>query len=464
MTPFASENPARPAEIVGEFPQSSPADAITAIEHAVVAQRDWAARPARRRAVVIGGIAHALAKQARELAGLITREEGKTLAAAESEVHKAVEQFHFASQLCYLTEGRTFPEEQPDVLTYTLRSPVGVVVAVTPWNFPVSLPARKIGPALAAGNAVVFKPSPVSAAVGEMLVRIIGDAGVPKEVVQIVQGDDPRTMRALVGHHEVRAVSFTGSNRVGEIVRTHMHRHARLQAELSGHNTALVCADADLHNAAAEVVAGAFGLTGQACTAAARVLVERPAYETLRDLVARRVAEIVCGPGDAPGISCGPLATAGQLGRLTDLLRSAREAGAEVVAAGRLAAGRDPAGYYLAPSLLTGVPVDHPVYTDEVFGPLMALVPVGSMDEAVQVINADSSGLATAVHTGSLAAAQTFARSVRCGIVKINQRTTGNGIAPPFGGWKASSAGAFPEGGLQALDFFTDVKTVYSRA
>jgi aldehyde dehydrogenase (NAD+) len=193
------------------------------------------------------------------------------------------------------------------------------------------------------------------------------------------------------------------------------------------------------------------------------VLVERPVYETLRDLIAARVAEIVCGPGDASGVTCGPLATAGQLGRLTGLLRSAREAGAEVVAAGRLAAGRDPDGYYLAPSVLTGAPSGHAVCTEEVFGPLLAIMPIGSVDEAIQAINAGSSGLATAVHTGGLATAQTFARSVRCGIVKINQRTTGNGIAPPFGGWKASSAGAFPEGGLQALDFFTDVKTVYSR-
>jgi alpha-ketoglutaric semialdehyde dehydrogenase len=450
---FRSENPARPSEIVGEFPRSSAADAVAAVEAAAVAQRDWAARPARHRAVVIGGVAHALAKETRELAGLITREEGKTLAEAEAEVHKAVEQFHFAAQICYLSEGATYPDEQPGVLAYTLRSPLGVVVAVTPWNFPVSLPARKLGPALAAGNAVVFKPSPVTAAVGDLLVRIIRDAGVPRDVVRIVQGDDPDAMTALVGHPEVRAVSFTGSSRVGEIVRARMHRHARLQAELSGDNVAVVCADADLERAAQEVTGGAFGLTGQACTAAARVLVERPAYEALRDLVAERVAKIVCGPGDAPGTTCGPLATRGQLTRVTELLRAA----GEVVATGALAPDRDPDGYYLAPALLGGLP------PGEVFGPLLAVSPVGSVDEAIRIINAGDHGLAAAVHTGSLATAQGFARSVRCGIIKINQRTTGNGIAPPFGGWKSSSAGAFPEGGLQALDFFTDVKSVYSR-
>lgn len=457
-------NPARPSEVVGEFPTSTVAEVSSAVEVAAAAQRDWASRPPRQRAAVIGGVAHAVARETRDLVSLITREEGKTLAESEGEVHKTVEQFHFASQLCYLVEGTTYPSEQPDVFTYTLRSPVGVVVAITPWNFPVSLPARKIGAALAAGNAVVFKPSPVTAATGEALLRIIREAGVPEGVVQIVQGDDPPAMAALVGHHAVRAVSMTGSSRAGDLVRERAHKHARLQSELSGHNATVVCADADLGRAAREVVKGGLGLTGQACTAASRVLVDRTVFDAFCALVATEVSGIVCGPGDTPGVSCGPVATAGQLERVDHLLRSARRAGARVVAEGRLHADRDPEGYFAAPAVLTGVPADHDVNAREVFGPILSLLPVRDLDEALAVVNRSDYGLASAIHTRDLAAAQRFTREVRCGVVKVNQRTTGNGVAPPFGGWKASSSGAFPEGGVQALDFFTEIKTVYCQA
>lgn len=457
---FTSVNPARPAEVVGEFTAATVADVSTAIETAARAQRGWAARTPAQRATLVAGVAHALARQTPELTALITREEGKTLSDSAGEVRKSVEQFHFASQLCYLVEGVTYPSEQPGTFTYSLRSPVGVVVAITPWNFPLSLPARKIAAALAAGNAVVFKPSPVTAAVGEALVRIIREAGVPDQLVQLVHGDDPTAMATLVGHHAVRAISLTGSTRVGDTVRENSHRHARLQAELSGHNVAVVCADADLDAAAAEVVAGAFGLTGQACTAASRVLVDRSVLAGFTDLLAERVRELTCGPGDAPGVRCGPLATVAQFERLDGLVRAARRDGT-VLAEGVLCDDRDPEGYFLAPLLVGGLPADHPVNATETFGPILSVLPTGGLDEAIGVVNRDDYGLANAIHTSNLGNAQRFAREARCGVVKINQRTTGNGVAAPFGGWKASSSGAFPEGGLQALDFFTETKTVY---
>ncbi|HEY9391649.1 MAG TPA: aldehyde dehydrogenase family protein [Mycobacteriales bacterium] len=459
---FTSVNPARPAEIVGEFDTATVAEASAAVDAAATAQRAWAERTPTQRATLVAGVAHALAKQTPELTALITREEGKTLSDSAGEVRKSVEQFHFASQLCYLVEGTTFPSEQPGTFTYTLRSPVGVVVAITPWNFPLSLPARKIAAALAAGNAVVYKPSPVTAAVGEALVRIIREAGVPEGLVQLVQGDDPNAMATLVGHHAVRAISLTGSTRVGNIVREQGHRHARLQAELSGHNAAVVCADADLPRAAAEVARGAFGLTGQACTAASRVLVDRAVLEPFTELLAAEVRALTAGPGDAPGVNCGPLATVAQFERLDGLVRAARRDGT-VLAEGTLLDERDPEGYYLPPLLVGGLPADHPVNTTEIFGPILSVVEVTGLDQALDIINQDDYGLSNAVFTSNVASAQQFAREVRCGVVKINARTTGNGVAPPFGGWRASSAGAFPEGGLQALEFFTETKTVYSR-
>lgn len=457
-TTFTSVNPARPSEVVGEFTAASAADVRGAVARAAAAQRAWAARPASARATVIGGVAHALARRTPALAPLITREEGKTLTESQNEIRKAAEQFHFASQLCYQAEGRTYPAEQPGVFAYSLRSPVGVVAAVTPWNFPVSLPARKLGAALAAGNAVVFKPSPVTAAVGAALVDILAESGLPDGLVCLVQGDDPDAMRALVTDPQVSAVSLTGSSRVGDRVRDAARPHVRLQAELSGHNATVVLADADLDAAAREVVSGAFGLTGQACTAAARVLVDRRVYDDFAARVALAASSVHCGPGDAAGVTCGPVATREQYERIGALLDSA---GTRVLAQGSLADGRDPDGWFVRPTVLSGLPADHAVNTDEVFGPVLSLLPIGDVTEALDVVNADRYGLATAIHTRDLASAHRFAAEARCGIVKINQRTTGNGIAPPFGGWKGSSIGAFPEGGVQALDFFTDIKAVY---
>ncbi len=457
---FRSENPARPSDVVGAFASATSADVRTAIDIAVDAQRIWAARPAPDRATVIGGIAHALARELHELANLITREEGKPVGASESEVRKSVEQFHFASQLAYLVEGSTYPSESDGVLAYTLRVPLGISVAITPWNFPVSLPARKIAPALATGNAVLFKPSPATAATADLLVELCREAGLPPNLLQVVHGTDADAMAALLGDERVGAITFTGSDSVGETVRSLAHPHARLQAELGGHNGVFIAADADLRLAAKEVAAGAFSLTGQACTAPGRALVERTVFDAFCSLLADEVTRTLAGPGTVRGVTCGPVATSHQHQRLTALRSSALGSG-RLLGEGTLSEGCDPDGYWVAPAALTDLPDDHDLVTQEVFGPLLAVVPVESSTEAIELLNASRHGLVSAVHTTDLGLAHRFASSVQCGVVKINQRTTGNGVAPPFGGWKASRLGTLPEGGQQAIQFFTDTKSVY---
>lgn len=457
---FDSENPARPSEVVATFTSTSPAQVAAALDSAHDAQRGWASRPASDRATVIGGIAHALARELHPLAGLITQEEGKPLSASENEVRKAVEQFHFASQLAYLVEGATYPTESPGTFAYTVRSPLGLVVAITPWNFPVSLPARKIAPALAAGNSVVFKPSPATAAVGDLLVRLCREAGLPPDVLQIVQGDDRDAMAALLGDPRVGAVTFTGSDAVGAEVRSITHPHARLQAELGGHNGVYVAPDADLALAAREVAAGAFSLTGQACTAPGRALVERSVFGRFCDLIAAETEKVTAGPGTGAGVGCGPVATTSQRDRLSRLRADALSNG-RLVAEGRLAAEADPEGYWVIPAAIAELAADHPLVTGEVFGPLLPILPVDGPEQAIDILNAGHHGLVAGVHTTDLRLAHRFAESVHCGIVKVNQRTTGNGIAPPFGGWKGSRLGTLPEGGHQALEFFTDTKSVY---
>ncbi|MGX4694771.1 aldehyde dehydrogenase family protein [Streptomyces sp. JNUCC 63] len=461
MTTLTSYNPANPSELVTEVPAAGPEDAVEAVRTAHGAFADWSAAPAGRRAEALHGAAAQLAAEAVELAELISREEGKTVGAARGEVAKTVEQFRLAAQLAFLAEGSTYPAESAAVSAFTLRVPLGVLVAITPWNFPLSLAARKIAPALAAGNTVVFKPSPVTPGVSERLAAACHRGGVPEEALRVVQGDDPEAMAALAGAPEVRAVTFTGSNRTGAALHRAVRPGVRVQFELGGHNAALVCADADLQHAAAEVVGGAFGLTGQVCTATDRVLVDRSVAAEFTELLAERAAKLTAGRGDDPAAAMGPAATAAQRDRVAALLDSAVAAGAKIAGQGTLVPGTDPAGHWLLPTLLTDVPADHPAITGEIFGPLLSVVPVDGPEQALAEINADDHRLVTAIHTRDLATAGRFIRAARYGLVKVNERTTGNGVAPPFGGWGASSSGAFPEGGRTALDFLTDTKTVY---
>jgi aldehyde dehydrogenase (NAD+) len=457
---FRTTDPARPSRSVVAVTAASPGDVETALATASVAGARWARTTAGQRSAALSRAADELAARGPELAALITSEEGKTLTASTGEVGKAVEQLRFAAQLAYQVEGRTYPVETGGTAASTLRTPIGVVVAITPWNFPVSLAARKIAPALAAGNAVIFKPSPVTAGSGQLLADAVLAGGVPAEVLQVLHGDDREAMAALVGSEVVAGLSFTGSDGVGALLRQQVNPRARLQLELGGHNAAIVCRDADLDAAARHVAAGAFELTGQACTATDRVLVERSVLADLVDRLGAVVSELVVGPGDEPETRVGPVATLAQKNRLTDLLASATAAG-NVVAQASLPTSADPEGYWVPPTLLTDLPADHPVNTQEVFGPLLSVVPVDSVREAIDIVNASRHGLATAIHTRDLGAALSFAAQVDCGVVKVNGRTTGNGLAPPFGGWKASSSGAFPEGGVTALDFVTDTKSVY---
>lgn len=462
MGSFTSVNPARPSDVVGTFEASTVEVVEDRVAAAVAAQRQWAATPPSERATVVGAVAHALARQTHELVDLIVREVGKTASEASVEVRKSIEQFHFASQLAYVAEGTTYPEEEPGTFAYTLRVPLGVVAAITPWNFPLSLPARKVAAALASGNAVIFKPSPAGAAVGDLLVQTGREAGVPAGVLQLVQGDDPEAMASLAGDGRVRGISFTGSDVVGERLHRAAHRFARLQLELGGRNFAVIDADADVDRAVRDVAMAAFGQAGQTCTSTDQVLVAAEVFDQFTEAMSNRVANMVVGPGDAEGVTCGPVATAAQRSRLVGVFADAERAGAKLLARGHRLDGADPGGYWVEPSLFTDVPKDQALVAGEVFGPGLSLRRIDSVDAAVDEINLSSHGLVAALHTADLATAHRFAQTVDCGIIKINGKTTGNGVAPPFGGWKRSSSGAFPEGGRGALEFFTETKTVYA--
>lgn len=455
-----SANPAKPSETVYEFTNTTADQVRASLREAEFEAVQWARTSPAHRAETLLAVAVGLADNAESLATLITREEGKTLGSSAGEVRKTIEQFRFASHLSYEVEGRTYPQESHGQFAYTLRSPLGVVVAITPWNFPLSLAARKIAPALAAGNTVLFKPSPVTAGSGRALVDACHAAGVPASALILVEGDDHDAMAAMVGAPEVRAVSFTGSDGVGAILQRTTHPRARRQFELGGHNAAVVSASADIKHAAQAVSTGAFGLTGQACTATDRVLVQREILDEFLSHLVAATQHLRVGPGMDPTSSMGPVATAAQYERLTELLDSATRDGT-VLAQVQPEASVDPSGYWIPPTIFSELPEDHRLNTGEVFGPLLSVIPIDSVQDGLALVNASEHGLVTAIHTQDLNEAQRFAQHAQSGIVKVNQSTTGNGVAPPFGGWKASSSGAFPEGGRSSLDFVTDTKTIY---
>jgi aldehyde dehydrogenase (NAD+) len=293
-----------------------------------------------------------------------------------------------------------------------------------------------------------------------LLVHVAREAGLPDGVLQIVHGGDPESMAAMLGHPAVAAVTFTGSDGAGASIRGAVGGWVRTQMELSGHNATIVCADADIEAAAAGVAGAAFGLAGQACTSTDRVLVADEVYEEFRQALAARASAVRVGPGETDGVTCGPVATEAQRRRLRELAGSACEAGAHIVAEAHVP--EELSGYFVPPTVFEDVPESHPLAAAEIFGPFVVLSRVADAETAVAAVNAGRHGLVSAVYTRDAHTAQRCARELHVGIVKVNRRTTGNGIAPPFGGWKASSAGGYPEGGRQAVDFFTNVKTVYA--
>jgi aldehyde dehydrogenase (NAD+) len=338
--------------------------------------------------------------------------------------------------------------------------PVGVVAVITPWNFPLNLASRKIGPALAAGNAVVFKPSPMTPLMGDRLVAALVDAGLPPGVINVVHGFDAGAH--LVADSRVAAISFTGSTAVGRKIHAASSLGQRLQLELGGKNPVVVLADADLDVAADVVARSAFSLSGQACTGAGRVLVEEPLHDRLVAAVAERAGRHVLGPGDRDGVTMGPLIDARAVEAMTTAVATATHDGASLAAGGERAGGELAHGWFFPPTLLADATADMELSQREVFGPVIGFERVGSLDEAIATANGVEYGLSAAICTRSLAAAQQFATEIQAGMVRVNRPTVGAAFNAPFGGIKQSGTATHREQlGPTVMDFYTVTRTVW---
>jgi aldehyde dehydrogenase (NAD+) len=454
------ENPARPSEVVATVAPASrdaAADAVTAAAEAFPA---WRATPAPERGAILRRAADLLEARAGGVGRDLAREEGKTLPEAVGETQRAVAILRYYAGQTLEPDGETYPSHSRATFLYARREPLGVVTAITPWNFPIAIPAWKIAPALAYGNSVVWKPAEIVPLTAVHLTTALADAGLPAGVLNLVLGRGSEVGDVLVDSPGVAAVSFTGSNAVGRAIQLRaIAAGKKVQLELGGKNPAVVLADADLAHAAEQVARGAFLSAGQKCTATSRVIVEEPVFDEVAERLSAIAGAWRLGDPLADGTQVGPVASAAQLESVCGYLDVARDDGGSFLAGGVRADGAGD-GYFVQPSVVTGLPESSRVLREEVFGPVAALVRVGDFDEALAAANDTTFGLTAALFTSDLRRAHRFADEIRAGVVKVNQESAGLEFHVPFGGTKDSSSGS-REQGKAAREFFTEWKTVY---
>ena len=454
-------NPADTADIVGRFQVSDAGDARQAVEAAQAAFAGWRDTPISKRAAILFRAAQYLEDRAGDIARELTREEGKSLGLAKDEVLRSAQTIRFYAVEGQSYSGETYPNDDPDMVVYSQREPLGVVTVISPWNFPISIPARKIAPALIAGNTVVFKPSSDAPLSGYRLAEAFVDAGLPAGVLNFLTGPAGAVGEAITGAPEVRAISFTGSTAAGEQIHRTAGLTTRTQMELGGKNPLIVLADADLDRAVDLAVKGGFSLSGQACTGTSRVLVDKRVMQDFTGRLLARMKALTIGNGLDGNFDLGPLATAKQLDNVLGYVALGKQEATHLYGGDRLTGKGFDCGYFVSPALFTGVTQQMRIAREEIFGPVIALIEVDGYEDAIAKANDTKYGLAAAIATTDARYAHRFARDIQAGTVKINRTTTGNLINAPFGGLKHSSTSTFRESGRAGLEFYTQIKTVY---
>ncbi|HEV2802990.1 MAG TPA: aldehyde dehydrogenase family protein [Pyrinomonadaceae bacterium] len=455
-------NPANTDDLLGTVRLSTREEARRAVEVAHTAFRDWRATPAPTRGRIIARFARLLEDNAEDLAAILTREEGKTLAESRGEVKRATNVAEFCAGEARRMNGETIQSELPANFAYTIKQPHGVVACVTPWNFPVAIPVWKIAPALVAGNTVVFKPATVTPATAVRLVELFAEAGLPKGVLNLVIGSGADAGDEIVGHPAVRAVSFTGSNNVGiKLYEQCARRGAKVQCEMGGKNPVIVLEDADMNLAVESTAQGAFGSTGQRCTATSRAIVHEKVYDNFIERITARAEALRLGDGSDPATEVGPLVDGKAFKTVLSYIDIGREDGASLVAGGGIAEGPGlRKGYFVKPTVFVGVTPDMRIAREEIFGPVLSVMRAQNFEEALQIANDSEYGLSSSIFTNDATRIFRFVDEIETGMTHINSPTTGGEAHIPFGGIKATGIGE-REQGSTALDFYTELKVVY---
>ena len=458
---FESRNPARQSDLIGTFPESGADDVAAAVEAATTAFETWRLVPAPKRGEILKRVGDLLTERKAELARAMTREMGKPFFETKGDVQEAIDTAYYAMTMGRQLFGKTVPSEMNDKFNMSVRRPIGVCGLITAWNFPVAVPTWKMFPAILSGNTVVFKPSEDAPHSGMLLVKVMEDAGVPPGVVNLVQGAGA-TGAAIVAHPGVAAISFTGSSETGAgLAAKAAERHARVSLEMGGKNPVIVMDDADLDLAVEGLLWGAYGTTGQRCTATSRLIVHEAVHDAVVEKLTARATALRLGYGNDDETEMGPLINQKGLDKVTGYMDVARADGATIAFGGERATGEGlDDGFFFQPTLFTGVTRDMRVAREEIFGPVLSVLKVGSYEEAVSVANDVKYGLSSALYTRDVTRAFRAMRDLDAGITYINGPTIGAEAHMSFGGVKATGNG-HREGGWEVYDFYTETKTIY---
>ncbi|SDH78354.1 aldehyde dehydrogenase family protein [Alloyangia pacifica] len=455
-----NRNPAQPDDLIGLYARAGRETVTAAIDAAAEAQPAWAAASPQVRADVLSRAGDIILARREEIARLLTREEGKTLPEALGEVTRAGHIFQFFGGEALRLGGQKIASTRAGCEVDVTREPLGVVGLITPWNFPIAIPAWKSAPALAAGNAVVLKPAEITPACAHVMAMVLEEAGCPAGVFNLVMGSGSQIGDVLVKDPRIAAVSFTGSERVGRVIaRGCAEGMKKVQLEMGGKNPMVVLDDADLDLAVEASLNGAFYATGQRCTASSRLIVQDGIHDAFVERLEARRATLVVGDPLEPQTQIGPVVSEAQLQGNLDYARLAGEEGCEVLGGARL----DRPGHFQAPALFLGATNDMRSSREEIFGPCASVIRVGDFDEALATANDTRFGLSSGICTGSLKHATAFRQRSQAGMVMVNLPTAGVDHHVPFGGRKASSLGSREQGPM-AMEFYTAVKTAYSFA
>ena len=461
---FASRNPSNYRDIIAEAPLSGQEDVNRAVAAARQALPAWRSMPAPRRGEILYRAAELLVRDKSRLAELVTREMGKVLSEGMGDVQEAIDIAYYMGGEGRRLQGETVPSELPDKDCKTVREPLGVVALVTPWNFPIAIPAWKLFSALICGNTVIIKPSSDTPACAAALVEVLERAGIPAGVVNLVFGAGGEVGEYLMTHPGVDAGSFTGSCAAGEqLERLLAALHRPLALEMGGKNAIVVMEDADLELALEGALWGGFGTSGQRCTAASRIIVHDQVYDAFVEQLARKASRMATGPGLDPATHMGPVINQAQGNKVLDYIRIGVEEGATLVCGGkRLDAGDLAHGFFIAPTVFSNVTPAMRIAREEIFGPVVCVIPFKTADEAIELVNDLPFGLSSAVFTRDVNLSARMERDLATGIVYINASTIGAEVQLPFGGWRHSGSG-HPEAGGRggAVDFYSRVKVIY---
>jgi alpha-ketoglutaric semialdehyde dehydrogenase len=454
---FESLNPST-GETIDSFPRSSAADVERAVATARAAFEEWRLVPAPERGNILFRFAQTLERAKPELSDLMTREMGKVKAEAGGDVQEAIDMSYYMGGEGRRLSGQTTPSELRDKFMMSVRMPIGVVGAITPWNFPIAIPAWKLCPALVCGNTVVLKPAEDTPKLAQRFVELLYEAGLPEGVVQIVHGFGEEAGDALVRHPDVPVITFTGSRDTGVLVtKNAADRLKHVHLELGGKNGIIVMDDADLDLAVDGIVWSAFGTAGQRCTAASRVIVHRAVYDALQSKLVARAEKMRIGAPWEDDTEIGPVINETAVEKIHSYTGIGRDEGAKLLTGGERVEGQ---GFYYRPTVFADVDPQMRIAQEEIFGPTTALIPVDSFEEAVAAANSVQYGLSSSIFTRDVNKAFKAMRDLQSGITYINAGTTGAEVHLPFGGTKQTGNG-HREAGQAALDLFTEWKSVY---